>query len=1212
MDFQSISNRSLAGDAHFFEDATSPAKVRSFLDSTKEADKLKGMKWLLAMLSKGKDVSEFFPDVVKNVVVKSVEVKKMVYNYLVHYADYNNACREIALLSINSFQKDMSGSNQLIRGLALRVLTSIRVPDIIQIQLLAVRKCATDSSPYVRKCAATAVTKIYSVDSEQLPQLKQILDKLLKDSSTMVLGSAIAAFNEICPTSYDLLHRSYRKICHLLADMDEWSQISCLEVLTRYVRNQFTDPAPGATEAARLQSKHRSTSALKGRLGSTIKRRIVRKAFYSDEEDEEDEEEVEVEVEKIALPEYGSVFNSGDNEVEGDLDPDHRLVLRSAFPLLKSRNSGVVLGVCSLHYYCGSQGDRTNQQVGKALVRILRNHREIQYVVLMSIQTMARDRPIMFRPFLSEFFVKSMDPVFNRSLKLEILTSMAFNDNVQTILKELQVYIKHSNPHFVAATIRAIGRVVDCDPNIVDICMEGLLHLLLCSKNDIIIGETVSVLRQLIQQNTSNPKTSKLLFQLVKLLINEEGSFIIEVPIARASVIWLIGEFHEAIGKVSPDILRILAGGYISESTETKMQILNYAVKLALRYPDDETIQNLMTYVLEMSRYDVDTDLRDRSRLMTALMGLAPTSESNENAINNEQYLEELASHSKNIMLASKLPPVTLLGSVDIEGLPNFTVGSLSSLVGHYVLTYEPIANWPSSQPDPNVRDAIRLGADNSNTGTSGKIETKEDITNFYGHESTSESSDSSEEDSDDDDDDDDSESSSDDSDSDNESKSSSDSESEDSDAKSEESSSDDSSDNEVISRIPITKNTAISRQSVRKVVGASHTSSNTASTKDNSDINLLSLDFGNTTLQPTNTFASVTILPSNNSNNSLGDLDLNYNNVSSANVLKPSNVLDSSEGIAIPTAWGSNTVDRSKEVNVFDVFSDIPIPATTQPSSQLNTQPKKDPFSPEVLGLNFTPVGSLPKSTTNSILNAPIPTIETISQSKVILKPDVGGGLGVSLAFRFGGVIASTYVGASCAILSMKNFKDHPIRRIKISFPADIKRTQIEDIPLLQPGQEVHIPMEILLQGSIGKQIRLDIRSDLGAFIGLIQFEPYEAIIPFDITTNDFETIRSQLLGLNENEKQIPVQNINIYTTSSSLEFEIMQIVKRLVNVYVVQGAGLNELLFAGIIKKGYNDEKVLITIKITSDKVILKCNGDDPLICNSLISVISKALTP
>src|SRR5690348_5894306 len=85
------------------------------------------------------------------------QVKKMVYIYLVHYADYNAQCRELALLSINSFQQDMSGDNQLFRAMALRVLTSIRVPDIIQIQVLAARKCSADASSYVRKCAATAL-----------------------------------------------------------------------------------------------------------------------------------------------------------------------------------------------------------------------------------------------------------------------------------------------------------------------------------------------------------------------------------------------------------------------------------------------------------------------------------------------------------------------------------------------------------------------------------------------------------------------------------------------------------------------------------------------------------------------------------------------------------------------------------------------------------------------------------------------------------------------------------------------------------------------------------------------------------------------------------------------------------------------------------------------------------------------------------------------
>ena len=396
------------------------------------------MKWLLAMLSKGRDVSEYFPDVVKNVVVKSVEVKKTVYIYLVHYADYDNSCREIALLSINSFQKDMSGTNQLIRGLALRVMTSIRVPDIIQIQLLAVRKCATDSSPYVRKCAATALPKIFALDPEQLSNLKQILEKLLKDTSTMVLGSAVAAYNEVCPSSYDILHKSYRKLCHLLVDMDEWTQISVLEVMTRYLRNQFTDPAPGVAAAVRLQAKQRSTSAVKGRMNNTVKRRVVKKAFYSDEEDESDEEDIEVNIHSNSHNNSGiggngsgnnngnfgnngnktdsaiNIFTNTEGESESNLDPDHRLALRSSLPLLKSRNSGVVLSVCALHYYCGSQNVSTTQQVAKALVRILRNRREIQYVVLTSISSMAQQRPTMFRPFISDFLINSTDPVFNR------------------------------------------------------------------------------------------------------------------------------------------------------------------------------------------------------------------------------------------------------------------------------------------------------------------------------------------------------------------------------------------------------------------------------------------------------------------------------------------------------------------------------------------------------------------------------------------------------------------------------------------------------------------------------------------------------------------------------------------------------------------------------------------------------------------------------
>lgn len=65
----------------------------------------------------------------------------------------------------------------------------------------------------------------------------------------------------------------------------------------------------------------------------------------------------------------------------------HFAYYRCSLPLLKSRNSGVVLAVCTTHYYCGSRSGSTMNQIAKAMVRILRNRREIQFVVLDAIRS---------------------------------------------------------------------------------------------------------------------------------------------------------------------------------------------------------------------------------------------------------------------------------------------------------------------------------------------------------------------------------------------------------------------------------------------------------------------------------------------------------------------------------------------------------------------------------------------------------------------------------------------------------------------------------------------------------------------------------------------------------------------------------------------------------------------------------------------------------
>lgn len=111
------------------------------------------------LISKGRNVSEFFAQVVKNVASHNLEIRKLVYIYLLRYAEQEP---DLALLSINTFQKDLSDSNPLIRAMALRVLSGIKVPMIGSIVVLAIKKCASDISPYVRKAAALAIPKCYA------------------------------------------------------------------------------------------------------------------------------------------------------------------------------------------------------------------------------------------------------------------------------------------------------------------------------------------------------------------------------------------------------------------------------------------------------------------------------------------------------------------------------------------------------------------------------------------------------------------------------------------------------------------------------------------------------------------------------------------------------------------------------------------------------------------------------------------------------------------------------------------------------------------------------------------------------------------------------------------------------------------------------------------------------------------------------------------
>uniref|UniRef100_A0A3Q3AAS6 AP-3 complex subunit beta n=2 Tax=Kryptolebias marmoratus TaxID=37003 RepID=A0A3Q3AAS6_KRYMA len=630
------------------------------LESNKESLKLEAMKRIVQLISKGKNASELFPAVVKNVASKNIELKKLVYVYLVRYAEEQ---QDLALLSISTFQRALKDPNQFIRASALRVLSSIRVPIIVPIMMLAIKEAATDLSPYVRKTSAHAIQKLYSLDPDQKEQLIEVIEKLLKDKSTLVAGSVVMAFEEVCPDRIDLIHKNYRKLCNLLVDVEEWGQVVIINMLTRYARTQFTTPWK---EDAVFDENNE-------------------KAFYdSDSEKKKEQTETKAYI----------------------MDPDHRLLLRNTKPLLQSRNTAVVMAVAQLYWHLAPKHEVSI--VTKSLVRLLRSHREVQFIVLQNIATMSIQRKGMFEPYMKSFYVRSTDATHIKTLKLEILTNLANEANISTILREFQTYVKSQDKAFAAATIQAIGRCATNISEVTDTCLNGLV-LLLSNRDETVVAESVVVIKKLLQ--TQPTQHSDIIKHMAKLFDN------ITVPMARASILWLMGEYCERVPKIAPDLLRKMAKTFTVEEDIVKLQTVNLAAKLYLT--NSKQTKLLTQYILNLGKYDQNYDIRDRTRFIRQL--IVPNEKSG-----------ALSRYARRILLAAKPAPVLESAFKDRD---RFQLGTLSHSLNVKASGYQELSDWPVVAPDPTVRNVEVIEPVKEWASSLGKTKQHKSDDKFYSDE---------------------------------------------------------------------------------------------------------------------------------------------------------------------------------------------------------------------------------------------------------------------------------------------------------------------------------------------------------------------------------------------------------------------------------------------------------------------------------------------
>ena len=628
------------------------------------------------MMYQSKPCLPYFSSVVKNVASPNIEIKKLVYIYLLHYAESDP---DLALLSVNAIQKSLTDQNPQVRAMALRTMSGMRVPVISQIVSLAIKRGCGDMSPHVRKAAALAIPKCYGLDPGTLPQLLDYLSILLGDRQYFVAGPAVSAFLEICPERIDIIHKHYRSLVKKLVDMDEWSQVATIHLLMDYSRRCF----PRKTQRQKLVGK---------------------KGFYEDEKDEE----IDIGEEVLVL------------------DPDLELFLKACKPLLQSRNSAVVVAVVSCYLHLGTS-DYMMDAVGP-LVALLRSPADIKQIALYNIVSIALVSPSLFVPYASHFLIHSTDPLHIWQLKIEILTLIFPYCGLHLksiVLSELEHFSHNQSVLLVRASVQAIGRCAKSDPRTFSRAFKVLLNQV-TSSDETVVGEALTVIRHLIQQDPTSHRIT-----VIRLAKNLD---VTTSPEARATIIWLVGEFAsiDPENNIAPDVLRILVKGFADESEVAKQQIVLLAAKVYLHHlqsnpPAPATSQSpysndndelnpeadqrtlvdsfegrkghpivlVWQYILLLTRYDTSYDLRDRARVFKALLS-------------NPQSTQ-LASL---VLLAPKPVPHAPSPSESRRGL---MLGSSTLVIGGKEVGgtglpgYRELPDWvkEGEEPDPRLRDEV-------------------------------------------------------------------------------------------------------------------------------------------------------------------------------------------------------------------------------------------------------------------------------------------------------------------------------------------------------------------------------------------------------------------------------------------------------------------------------------------------------------------------
>ncbi|KAF4676388.1 AP-3 complex subunit beta [Perkinsus chesapeaki] len=540
---QHVSSGASFSESKYFNGSInlSQGEIRRGLNSPSTEAKLDAMRRLLAAEASSGNPNiciDLFSEVVKNMSISNLELKRLVYAWIVSHAE---ARRELALLSVNTFQKDsVDARSALVRAASLRSMAAIRVLEMIQVVMAAVNQAAVDSSVYVRKSvAAVCLPQVFTTDIDQFPLVRSLLLKMMtSDGSELVVGAAVMSYFVVCVQLYGLprdqqevhsddalrtdrikeslsmIHSAYPRLVKLLPLMEPFGQYYTIELLHRYCRLHFNNN--------REEVVHQHCGVFLEVLASHLllshSRFVVHLACC----------------------------------VLWDLDQKHYAQVVS-----QQLISALVL----------ARGSEATETLIKTVLELVRH---------------GDGGALLFRPHLRKFFLMSYDSPLVAELKLAVIRELVDESNVHDVLGELQVYVRWQNrpglTGFLAKVVALVSHIARQYPVTSDRVMGGLISML-DSACPILANEAVVAVREIIEHRQRSGNSKDVEAVLVGLSRALES---LTAPAARASVVWLLAQRDglSACAYTVADTFRSLVKGWDGEQEMVQLQVMVLGIRL--------------------------------------------------------------------------------------------------------------------------------------------------------------------------------------------------------------------------------------------------------------------------------------------------------------------------------------------------------------------------------------------------------------------------------------------------------------------------------------------------------------------------------------------------------------------------------------------------------------------------------------------------------